>query len=249
MVNFNSPFPIVSLVALYEVTVSSKNIQAAGSATAAGAASADAIKTAATTASDREFTRAYKSLSRRNRRVVEYLILGAAAKSERRPIAALAYWAAACATNPPAALRMLPYMRRLWQVVAVCVCACVLLSLATACSGSNAGNDSSALRAKYGQPAQSEAQAGAPATDQPTPTPQISATDTPDAQPLRVEVTRIIEATRIVEVVVTATPDITGFQNSGIDESAQPCPVKYWKRGRCIANDATVEAYANEVQP
>jgi hypothetical protein len=64
-----------------------------------------------------------------------------------------------------------------------------------------------------------------------------------------IEVTHIVEATVEVPVIVTATPDIAGFQDAGIDESVQPCPIKYWKRGRCVATDAQIEAYASEVQP
>lgn len=89
-----------------------------------------------------------------------------------------------------------------------------------------------------------------------TATPQPESTEPPVvieatreiAQPVEVtQAAQIIE--RTVEVVITATPDIQGFQDSGIDESVQPCPKPFWKRGRCVATDATVEAFANELQP
>ena len=75
--------------------------------------------------------------------------------------------------------------------------------------------------------------------------------EVPVVQP--VEVTRIVEVpvvqpvevTRIVEVVVTATPAIQGFDTQpAIDESVQPCPVIYWRNGRCVATQQQLDDYA-----
>lgn len=74
-----------------------------------------------------------------------------------------------------------------------------------------------------------------------------------------VEVTRIVEATviveqpvvqpvevtRVVEVVITPTPAIQGFDTQpAIDESVQPCPVIYWRNGRCVATQQQLDDYA-----
>jgi hypothetical protein len=68
-----------------------------------------------------------------------------------------------------------------------------------------------------------------------------------------VEATRIVtqavavEVTREVVVVVTATPDIAGADaQPAMDESAQPCPIKYWRGGRCTATQAQIDAAASE---
>lgn len=96
----------------------------------------------------------------------------------------------------------------------------------------------------------------------PKATPQPAQIAQPQPQPRTqiVEVTRVVEVaqpaqvvevTRIVEIVATATPDIQGFDMAqpAIDESAQPCPVTYWRNGRCVATQAQLDAYASEVQP
>lgn len=77
--------------------------------------------------------------------------------------------------------------------------------------------------------------------------------------PVQVEVTRIVEATviveqpvvqpvevtRVVEVVITPTPAIQGFDTQpAIDESVQPCPVIYWRNGRCVATQQQLDDYA-----
>lgn len=150
------------------------------------------------------------------------------------------------------------------SLIAFCMAACVAL---TACSGDNAGSDSSAaaLRARYGatQPAQVDAQ---PATDQPaptlTPTAQISATETPDMQPQSIaapvatvealptiaQPAQVVEVTPTAAVIVTPTPQPVQIV-AGIDESMQPCPARFWKRGRCTATQAQIDAAASEVQP
>ncbi len=98
----------------------------------------------------------------------------------------------------------------------------------------------------------------------PRPTAQRSI---PTPQPAQIiEVTRIapaqvVEVTRVVEVqqppqvvevtrvvVVEVTPEITGFDMPAVDESVQPCPRKFWKRGRCTATQQQIEQAA-EVQP
>lgn len=81
--------------------------------------------------------------------------------------------------------------------------------------------------------------------------------EVPVVQP--VEVTRIVEATviveqpvvqpvevtRVVEVVITPTPAIQGFDTQpAIDESVQPCPVIYWRNGRCVATQQQLDDYA-----
>lgn len=131
--------------------------------------------------------------------------------------------------------------------------AMALAIMLAACSSGD-GNSRTELRKLAGV---TEAQA----TSLPSPTLPPSPTETPDfippvptSQPVIVEVTREsvsvqqIEVTRIVEVVITATPDIQGFSEPAIDESAQPCPIRYWKRGRCTATQAQIEA-ASEVKP
>lgn len=132
--------------------------------------------------------------------------------------------------------------------------------LLAACS-SGGGADSLRATAQAAGVVVPSSEGSAPAeqpTAQPTEQPATEPARSVDVQ--QVEVTRIVEVTQpaqIIEttrvVIVTATPlptpDIQGFQDSGIDESVQPCPIKFWKRGRCVANDATVESYANEVQP
>lgn len=135
---------------------------------------------------------------------------------------------------------------RMWLIAS-------LLSLAlAACGGEGSGSVNRLRDAVNGGTAQ--------------PTPQTQ-TQTQPAQVI--EVTRIveieqpaqvIESTRVVEVpatvvvVVTATPDIQGFSAPAesvpqVDESVQPCPVIYWRGGRCTATQAQLDAYASEVQP
>lgn len=92
-----------------------------------------------------------------------------------------------------------------------------------------------------------------------SPSPQIVLTATPQPEsterPVIIEVTREIaqpvEVTRIVEVTPEPLPtaDIQGFSEPAVNEDAQPCPKPFWKRNRCVATDAQIEAYANEVQP
>ena len=127
--------------------------------------------------------------------------------------------------------------------------------LATGCSNTDGGSVQS-LRAAAGVVATPQASPPTetpPALPLPTETPPAISTGMP--QPPRViEVTREVQATVQVEVTrvvvqeIQVTPAVMP-PPSGIDESIQPCPEKYWRKGRCIANDATVEAYANEVQP
>lgn len=104
----------------------------------------------------------------------------------------------------------------------------------------------------------------------------VQSTPQPPVQVPAVVQTVLVEATRIVPdvrtvvqtvvvpvevpvevpVVVTATPDIQGFPapdaagyampGSVIDESVQPCPVPFWKNGRCTATQAQMDAYALE---
>jgi hypothetical protein len=78
---------------------------------------------------------------------------------------------------------------------------------------------------------------------QPQPAQSIP-TQLPTMQPPQVEM-----APTITPLAPTETPDIAGFAMPGIDESTQPCPARFWKRGRCNATPAQIAAYANEVQP
>lgn len=116
-----------------------------------------------------------------------------------------------------------------------------------ACGSDNGSN--SAIRDLAG--------AGAQTTPAPTAQPTLRqsqdatpppATETPDFHP-QPQPAQIMEVTRIVEVVITPTPDIQGFSAPAIDESAQPCPARFWKRGRCTATAAQIEQYAHEAQP
>lgn len=123
----------------------------------------------------------------------------------------------------------------------------LLMAGALMLAACGSGGDNSAIRDLAG--------AGAQPTPAPTATPAPLPTDTP-APPAQVvqqvEVTRIVEATVEVQIIVTATPDIAGFQIvAAIDESAQPCPARFWnhKRHRCMATDAQIEQAAREVQP
>jgi hypothetical protein len=79
--------------------------------------------------------------------------------------------------------------------------------------------------------------AAQPALQAPLPTPP------PPPQPTTAVliVVQTVEATRLVEVVVTPTPALA---QSGIDESAQPCPAPFWRRGRCTASAAQIAQYA-----
>lgn len=97
-----------------------------------------------------------------------------------------------------------------------------------------------------------------PATPQPfqAVTMVVGTAQTSEVEQVRVEVPVQVpvEVTRIVEVVVTATPDIQGFPApdadevyvapAGIDESLQPCPASFWRGGRCTATQAELDAYA-----
>jgi hypothetical protein len=107
---------------------------------------------------------------------------------------------------------------------------------------------------------------GAPATTLSTPT-LAAPTETPDfgdvqpalQSPATVEVTRIVVVTAPAPVVTppataidiaTPTPEIQGFDAmTTVDESVQPCPAGYWRRGRCVATDTQIEQAAHDAQP
>lgn len=133
-----------------------------------------------------------------------------------------------------------------WRFIFVCVAG----ALMTACSSGGGGADSFKATAQA-------AGVEVPAEVAPTESPVALASPTPfPVEPAQqIEVTRIVTQPaqiieRTVEVIITATPDIAGFDDvAGVDESIQPCPVKYWRNGRCVATDAQIEQYANEVQP
>jgi hypothetical protein len=93
-------------------------------------------------------------------------------------------------------------------------------------------------------------------TSHPTARVELSATPSPTETPDFGNAKPIIQATQVIEVpvtvivIATSTPDIQGFSNApAVDESVQPCPVRFWKRGRCTATEAQIDQYAQEVQP
>lgn len=129
--------------------------------------------------------------------------------------------------------------------------------LAGVLSVAGCGSDDNSAVRKLAGPSSSSRQAAQIAPPALTVTSAPLPTVTPDLQPETVvqpaqiiETTRIVEVTRImpatVQIIVTATPDVVGFEPA-IDESVQPCPARFWKRGRCTATAAQIEAYANEV--
>lgn len=143
-------------------------------------------------------------------------------------------------------------MRNIYKLI-VTLCAVLMLA---ACSTTGGGSVQS-LRAAAGviaTPQASPPTETPPAPPQPTETPPAISTGMP--QPPRViEVTREVQATVQVEVTrvvvqeIQVTPAVMP-PPSGIDESIQPCPAKYWRKGRCIATQAQIDAYTQgTVQP
>lgn len=98
----------------------------------------------------------------------------------------------------------------------------------------------------------------APPTPLPTATPppeQVAPTETPAfdvaqpvIQPQPTQIATAEPATATPSPAPTMTPDVQGFSMS-IDEGPEPCPAPFWKRGRCTATAAQIEAYASEAQP
>ncbi len=127
--------------------------------------------------------------------------------------------------------------------------------LATGCSNTDGGSVQS-LRAAAGVIAtpQVSPATDTPAPPQPTETPPAISTEMPQP-PQVIEVTREVlatvqvEVTRVVVQEIQVTPAVMP-PPSGIDESIQPCPAKYWRKGRCIATQAQIDAYTQgTVQP
>lgn len=197
-------------------------------------ASGEAVKPRTGTYESREFTRLYMKASPRTRRQLCHLVFAADAKHRRRWASWLYHWAAFFVVNPVAAIESSPSHRRFLSIVCVAL-SIVALLMASGCSSdgvNGARATAEALGTTY-PTATAHPLAGAGAI---TPTPYV------------VEATRIvnqpIEVTREVVVVVTATPDVAGFDlaSPSVDESVQPCPLKYWRNGRCVANDAQIDA-------
>jgi hypothetical protein len=133
-------------------------------------------------------------------------------------------------------------------ILMLIVLAGFLLVMLAGCGGSGGGVRATAEALGTTFPTIAKATPDAPVYVEPTAVPAVQS-------PLsEISGREEIEVTRIVEVVVTATPDIQGFPAPDaagflnapvyVDEDVQPCPVKYWKRGRCVANDTQIEAYA-----
>jgi hypothetical protein len=189
----------------------------------------------------RWFACLYSKASPKARRQLRHYVFAVEAKVERAWLRSAYHWAAFFFSGPTLAMQTSPALRRGARVAGCVVAGVVAVALLAGCSGDGRNSDLDALR-------------GVGAQSTPTAVP-ASVEGLMPAQV--VEVTRIIEATRIVEVaqpaqvveiIVTATPDIAGFDMSmpAQDESAQPCPVIYWRNGRCEATQAQIEAYAQE---
>jgi hypothetical protein len=187
----------------------------------------------------RWFACLYSKASPKARRQLRHYVFAVEAKVERAWLRSAYHWAAFFFSGPTLAMQTSPALRRGARVAGCIVAGVVAVALLAGCSGDGRNSDLDALRG-----------AGA----QSTPMPTAVAASVP-AQ--IVEVTRIVEVTQpaqvievpfAVEIIVTATPDIAGFDMSmpAQDESAQPCPVIYWRNGRCEATQAQIEAYAQE---
>lgn len=202
-------------------------------------ASGEAVKPRVGTYEAREFTRLYHKASPRARRQMCHLVFAADAKHRRRWASWLYHWAAFFAVNPVAAIESSPSHRRFLSIVCVAL-SIVALLMASGCS-SDGVNGARATAEALGT---TYPLAGIGAT---TPTPvEVTREATVVVEATRI-VNQPVEVTREVVVVVTATPDVAGFDVPAIDESVQPCPVGYWRNGRCVANDAQIEHAAQDV--
>lgn len=250
--------------------MTNKNIQPASDCTTAGSVpSAGENPTVGQSDDMREFLRVFMLASPRSRSQVCHLMQAYDAQNKRRVFAWAHHWAAFIAINPRAAYRVSPTLRRITRIVCGVILCGVLLAVMTACSGAGDGTGAAAFRATAqaagvatGAEIDTQNEGAAPVA----PTPQPLPTVTPDMQP-QAFTQPIVQAVEVAatptptdqpaQPLPTVTPDVQGFAvvptvpaaDMGIDESAQPCPARYWKRGTCTATAAQIEAYASEVQP
>lgn len=196
-------------------------------------ASGEAVKPRVGTYESREFTRLYVKASPKTRRQMCHIVFAFDARQRGRWASWLYHWLAFLAVNPSAAMKASQSHRRFVRFVALALTVAAVLLLA-GCGGEGGGG----------------VRATAEALGTRFPSAQTPAEVTREATVV-VEATRIVnqpvEVTREVVVVVTATPDVAGFDVPAIDESVQPCPVGYWRNGRCVANDAQIEHAAQDV--
>lgn len=197
--------------------------------------SGEQVPARAATPESREFIRLYTKASPQARRQISHLVSFYEARNKRAWASWLYHWLAFFAINPSRAIQSSASHRRVFYAGAFIALGFAVMLIA-GCSGDTGGGSvratAEALGTRYPT-------AAAPATSEP------AVIATWPAQ--------VVEATRIVvqpvavtvmvtrEVVVTATPDVAGF-----DESAQPCPARFWRGGRCTATQAQIEAAANE---
>lgn len=135
----------------------------------------------------------------------------------------------------------------------------LVLGMAGALALAGCSGDQTAYRAQL------QALQGTQQPPQPTSTPtppalMLAPSETPDLVQIGVPVplaqivtqTVYVEVSRqVVQLVeATTTPQPAKIGAGAVDESTQPCPVIYWRKGRCIATDAQIGAYAQGlVQP
>lgn len=115
-----------------------------------------------------------------------------------------------------------------------------LVLMLAGCTGNGAGGSVDNMRQMIsgGQP---PAQLAA----QPTPyAAQIVPTTTPDFSDVQPAM-QAQPTTLPVYIEATPAPQPAAIV-AGIDESAQPCPARYWHRGRCTATAAQLAAYAQQ---
>lgn len=187
----------------------------------------------------------YRKASPSARKQIDHMVSAYEAKHEGRLLRAGFHWLAFFAINPGRAMQTSPAIRRVVHVVSLAVAGAVAVAVLAGCGDGGQGGSLDALR-PIGQP-----------IVEATSVPATSSTLPAQIVEKPVEVTKIVEATvivdrpvevtRVVEIVATPTPEpapeINGFDMSrpAVDESTQPCPLKYWKRGRCVATQAQIE--------
>lgn len=187
-----------------------------------------------------EFARAYVKTSPKGRRQVSHYVFAFEARMKRNWPAWAYHWLAFFLVDPKIALKHSPAHRRALAIVA----GLVLLVLLVGCGGDTGGGGLDGLR-PVGQAVESTPSA-APLPAYPTSTPQIHEVEVTRIVPFAQ--TQVVTVEREVVVVITAMPEIVGFDMSepAIDESVQPCPAPFWRGGRCTATAAQIEAYAKE---
>lgn len=185
----------------------------------------------------------YRKASPSARKQIDHMVSAYEAKHEGRPLRAGFHWLAFFAINPGRAMQTSPAIRRVVHVVSLAVVGAVAVAVLAGCSGDGSGSGSlDALRPIGRQIAETTS---TPATSPTLPAQIVEKTVVVEAT---VIVDRPVEVTRVVEIVATPTPDVAGFDMSrpAVDESVQPCPAKFWKRGRCVATQAQIDQAAGE---